>query len=117
MGLIQGSVGLVAHCVTAIKTLSDVVGQSKNASLMITSLKYELGTLQLAWQRIADWSPENAHLALLQQLEQSLDWGTIVMSALQKVRLRYSATVKTFGSAGVLRLHGMRKLLSITRTA
>lgn len=97
VGLIQGSIGLAAQCVTIVKTLNDMAGQFKQAKLTIMSLKQEVGTLELAWKRIAEWSPQDTDLELLQQLDQSLECGTIVMSALQDDLLSYNATAEKFG--------------------
>lgn len=96
VSLVQGSIGLAAQCVTIAKTLNDMAGQFKNAKLTIMSLKQEVGTLELAWRRIIEWSPQDADLELLQSLDQSLECGAIVMSALQEDLSKYNATAEAF---------------------
>ena len=95
VGLIQGSIGLAGQCLTIVKTLNDLAGQFKNAKLTIISLQQEVGTLQLAWKRIAEWSPQSADPELLEKLGQSLQCGDLVMSALQEDLLEYND--KSFG--------------------
>lgn len=78
-------------CAEVAKTLNDIVGKHKKAELTMKILVQQVNTIKAAWDRIRDWSggyqqngdPESGDVELLRRLDQSLEFGDLVLSALE----------------------------------
>ena len=90
ISLIEGSISLILQCGSVAKKLSDVAGRYREAKLTVLSMVQEVETIQLAWDRIKQWSHGQAEdktavehdQAFLERIDRSLECGSLVMSAL-----------------------------------
>jgi len=91
LSIVNGAVGLVMKCAEVAKTLNDIVGKHKKAELTMKILIQQVDTIKAAWDRIRYWSegypqkenPESSDIELLRRLDQSLECGDLVLSALE----------------------------------
>lgn len=94
VGIIEGSLSLILQCGSVAKSLNDLAGKYKQASLSILSMAQEVDTIELAWSRIKNWSEEcseaGLELTFLERLNRSIDCGTLVISALQQDLSEYT---------------------------
>lgn len=108
ISLIEGSVGLILQCGSVAKSLGDIAGKFKQAKLSAISMKVEVNTVEFAWTRIKKWTQLYAGVAtdtvlvldfvdptFLERLDQSLECGTLVMSALQEDLSTYTESAET----------------------
>ena len=91
LSIINGSLGLVLKCGDVAKALNDVTSKYRRAELDIKLLAQHIDTIKVAWQRINDWSrncqklgvKDSEDIALFRRLEQSLECGDLIVSAIQ----------------------------------
>ena len=95
ISLIEGSMSLILQCGSAVKSLNDLAGRYKQASLTLSSTIQEVDIIELAWKRIKDWFEsyrnEAGDVELLDRLDKSLKCGTNVISTLQHDLLAYGS--------------------------
>lgn len=93
ISLVEGSIGLILQCGSAIKSLNEIAAKYKQAELTLSCIIQEVDVIELAWKRIKDWfesyTDEAGDLELLERLDKSLKCGTNVISALQDDLLDY----------------------------
>ena len=112
--VVEGAGGLALKCVSLVKTLNDVASKYKQAKLTVLSMVQHVEIVQLAWERIDQWSQEylrdgvEAHCEedekLLQRLRTSLDVGTLVMEALEEDLLPFRRQLDKLGLRGKTRI-------------
>ncbi|KAL2039862.1 hypothetical protein N7G274_007263 [Stereocaulon virgatum] len=103
IGLIDGSAGLLIKCGSVVNTLSNLAGKFKKAELAIKTMIQQVDTIKAAWSRIREWSIEcqknedarRSGLELLGRLNQSLECGDLVISALEEDLVPYRNAKKT----------------------
>ena len=89
--IIDGSLGLAIKCGQVAKALKDVSGKYKSVELDVKLLAQHVDTIRMAWQRIGDGTlacqktaaEESVNIPLFSRLEQSLECGELVISALE----------------------------------
>ena len=100
--VVSAATGLVGQCASVAKSLHDIAGKYKNARLTLSSMIQELDTIEMAWSRITEWSRDYsdellANDRLPERLANSLECGTLVMSALQADFASFKTNTKTLG--------------------
>ena len=95
ISLVEGSIGLILQCGSAIKSLNEIATKYRQAELALSSIIQEVDVIELAWKRIKDWfesyTDEAGDIELLERLDKSLKCGTNVISALQDDLLGYGS--------------------------
>lgn len=93
--VIEGSISLIVQCGSVVKTLKDIAETHAQAKLTIMSMVQEIETIDVAWNRIKEWSQHHAETnadkgdtngldaSFISQVKRSLQGGTLIMSALQ----------------------------------
>lgn len=103
--IVSISATLSLKCAKIIQNLHELVGKYKQAELEVKSMIQELDILQLAWNRIEQWSrakifhqtDENlAETDLLRRLDRSLGFGTMIMSALEEDLTPFMNTTRSY---------------------
>ena len=95
ISLVEGSIGLILQCGSAIKSLNEIAAKYKQAELTLSAMIQEVDVIELAWRRIKDWfecyTNGAGDVELLERLDKSLKCGTNVISALQDDLLDYGS--------------------------
>ena len=95
IGVVESALGLAFKCGSVAKSINDVVTRYKHVELAILATSQSLYTIQLAWNKIAEWLQGQASEQglqdddLLQQLEQCLHVGALVLDSLHQEILSY----------------------------
>ena len=95
VSLIEGSLSLILQCASAAKCLHDIAEKYKKTRLTAMSMRQEVETVLLAWQRIKEWSQGHGEgntvdAELLLRLEELLEAGTAVISTLHEDIAKYT---------------------------
>ena len=95
ISLVEGSIGLILQCGSAVKSLNEIAAKYKQAELTLSAMIQEVDVIELAWRRIKDWfecyTKGAGDVELLERLDKSLKCGTNVISALQDDLLNYGS--------------------------
>ena len=100
--IIESSLSLALQCGSSAKRLNEIASQYKNAKLTILSMSQQLDTMQLAWNRIGEWSRTNQSMAhaddidFRQRLGRCLAAGEEFLQALEADLSKYNTTKLTF---------------------
>ena len=95
IGVVESALGLAFKCGNVAKSMKDIVARYKHAELAILATSQSLYSIQLPWNKIAEWLQGQASEHglqdddLLQQLEQCLYVGALVSDALHQEILSY----------------------------
>ena len=105
--IVEGAGGLALKCVSLVKMLNDIASKYKQSRLALLSMVQQLEIVQLAWERIDQWSQmysQNSTEArceedekLLKRLQTSLDVGHLVMDALEEDLLPFRRRLDNLG--------------------
>ena len=105
LSIVSASASLVYKCGDVLKTINDVAGKYKKAELSIKLLVQQVDALKAAWERISRWSDSvskdtttpDVNSIVLARLDQSLDCGNLVISALERDLITYNLGQNKFG--------------------
>ena len=95
--LIEGSIGLALQCASVAKSLNNIAGQFQYAKIFIVSIKQDLEIIQLAWERISEWSEDCLSEDFNQRLTCLLENSKLVIDALGEDLAAYEIDRFSFG--------------------